>query len=191
MLSLASSTGPDWLDRVEGALPELLLDHAHLERKAAATALHLLGQYPHHRFLQEPLAQVAREELAHFELLLGVLGARGIPFRPQSPSPYMRSLLALRRPREPGRLVDRLLCCALVEARSCERFRLLSEALDDAELAALYAGLLASEARHHALYLELATELVPAEGVRSRLRELARAEAVILREAPPLARMHC
>ena len=191
MLSLASSTGPDWLARVEGALPELLLDHAHLERKAAATALHLLGQYPHHRFLQEPLAEVAREELSHFELLLRVLAARGIPFRPQSPSPYMRSLLALRRPREPDRLVDRLLCCALVEARSCERFRLLAGALEDAELAALYAGLLASEARHHRLYLELAMRLAPPAAVRTRLRELAAAESAILREAPPLPRMHC
>lgn len=191
MLSLASSTGPEWVARVETALPELLLDHAHLERKAAATALHLLGQYPHHRFLQEPLAEVAREELAHFELLLRVLGQRGIPFRPQSPSPYMRSLLALRRPREPERLVDRLLCCALVEARSCERFRLLSAALEDAELAALYGGLLASEARHHGLYLELAGRLAPAEEVRARLRDLSRAEAAILREAPARVRMHC
>ncbi len=191
MLSLASSTGRTWLARVEGALPELLLDHAHLERKAAATALHLLGQYPHHRFLQEPLAEVAREELAHFELMLRVLAERHIPFRPQSPSPYMRSLLALRRSREPERLVDRLLCCALVEARSCERFRLLSESLADAELAALYRGLLASEARHHGLYLELASRLAPEDALRARLGELARAEAAILREAPPRVRMHC
>ncbi|HSJ97887.1 MAG TPA: tRNA isopentenyl-2-thiomethyl-A-37 hydroxylase MiaE, partial [Myxococcota bacterium] len=145
MLRLAAPTDPAWTARALAGLDELLLDHAHLEKKAAGTAVTLLFRYPERRALQEPLARLAREELAHFEQVLAHLDRRGVRFRPQRPAPYAGRLHAAVRPDEPGRLLDTLLVAALIEARSCERLGLLAEALPgvDAALAALYRGLLA------------------------------------------------
>jgi tRNA-(ms[2]io[6]A)-hydroxylase len=190
MLSLAEPTDPTWVERVRPHVDLLLVDHAHCEKKAAGAAVKLLFAYPHHRFMQEPLARLAREELEHFEELLGILERRGIPYRSLPPSPYGARLHALVRREEPGRAVDVLLVAALIEARSCERMRLLSEHLPDAELRTLFAGLLAGEARHHRLYVALAERLAAHDVVRARLAELAEAEAAILREPAPFPRLH-
>ena len=155
-----------------------------------STAVSLLFKYAERRELLAPLARLAREELGHFEEVLGHLAARGIAMRHQRPSPYAGDLMRAIRAREPDRLVDTLLCSALIEARSCERMRLLADALDDPALVALYRGLLAAEARHYETYLELATAIAPEARVRPRLRELARREAAVLAAAPPLARLH-
>ncbi len=191
MLCLESATVAGWTDRAVAHLDEILLDHAHCEKKAAGAAVKLLFRYPQHAFLMEPLARLAREELSHFEAVLRCLSARGIPLRRQRPSPYAGRLQQLLRSHEPARLVDELLCAAVIEARSCERFQLLAEAVDDPELAALYRGLLASEARHHHVYVELANGVAPPAAVRTRLREIARHEAEILREPSRLVRLHC
>lgn len=190
MLSLVARTAASWTQRALSHLDELLLDHAHCEKKAAGMAVQLVFRYPEHGFLLAPLSRLAREELAHFEEVLRELERRGVAFRRQRPSPYAGRLRAAVRPEEPGHLVDTLLCCALIEARSCERFQLLAEAVDDAGLAAFYRGLLAAEARHHGVYLELAAELGPRDELRARLEELARHEAAVLAEAPPEPRMH-
>jgi len=190
VLSLASTTDGGWVARALAHLDEILVDHAHCEKKAASTAVSLLFKYPEHEALLAPLSRLAREELVHFEEVLAVLAARGIPFRHQRPGPYAAALMQAVRAHEPARLVDTLLCSALIEARSCERMRLLAEALDDAALAALYRGLLASEARHHHAYVELATALAPDAEVRSRLRELALHEAAVLAATPHLPRLH-
>ena len=190
MLSLASETGRAWIERALESLDEILLDHAHCEKKAASTAVSLLFKYAERRELLAPLARLAREELGHFEEVLGHLAARGIAMRHQRPSPYAGDLMRAIRAREPDRLVDTLLCSALIEARSCERMRLLADALDDPALVALYRGLLAAEARHYETYLELATAIAPEARVRPRLHELARREAAVLAAAPPLARLH-
>jgi len=190
MLSLASKTPPGWAERVLGDLDALLIDHAHCEKKAAGSAVNLVFRYPHHAFLALPLSRLAREELVHFEQVLERLAARGVAFRPQKASPYAGRLRAASRGQEPGQLVDALLCSALIEARSCERFRLLAEASPDAGLADFYRGLLAAEARHHGIYLELASQLVPEAALRERLEELASHEARVLAEAPALPRMH-
>jgi len=190
MLNLAAPTHRAWLARALGDLDAVLLDHAHCERKAAGMAVQLLFRYPEHAFLQEPLSGLAREELAHFEEVLRALERRGIAFGRQKPSPYAGRLRKRVRGQEPGLLVDTLLCSALIEARSCERFALLADAVPDADLAALYRGLLADEARHHRIYLDLAEELAAGASVRERLRELAEWEARVLEEAPELPRMH-
>ncbi|MDH3214349.1 MAG: tRNA-(ms[2]io[6]A)-hydroxylase [Myxococcales bacterium] len=190
MLNLAAPTDPAWTAKALAHLDEVLLGHAHCEQKAAGMAVRLLFRYPDHAFLLAPISELAREELAHFEAVLRLLERRGIPFRRQRPSPYAGRLRSHIRSAEPERLLDTLLCCALIEARSCERFKLLAEAVDDPELARFYDALLASEARHHRLYVDLAARLGPADGVRERLRALAEREAAILGEAPPLARMH-
>jgi len=190
MLNLTTPTAPDWTRRALDDLDELLLDHAHCEKKAAGMAVRLIFQYPEHVFLLAPLSELAREELGHFERLLELLEGRGIAFRRQRPSPYAGRLKQHIRPNEPARLVDTLLCCALIEARSCERMQLLAAALDDEELAGFYEDLLACEARHHRIYVELAGGLAPAEEVRVRLAELAQREAGILAESSNLCRMH-
>jgi tRNA-(ms[2]io[6]A)-hydroxylase len=190
MLSLAAPTEPAWTARALGSLDEVLVDHAHCERKAASTALRLLASYPHRDFLQEALLGLAREELAHFEAVLGELRGRGLRLRPQRAAPYAARLRECVRRGEPGRLVDLLLCCALIEARSCERFGLLAAALSEPALSRFYTGLLEAEARHHRVYVDLAAEAVPRPAVRERLAELAAHEARVLAEAPPLARLH-
>src|SRR5690242_7366662 len=162
MLNLASRTSTDWLERALANVDEILLDHAHCEKKAASTAVSLLFRYPQHASLLAPIAELAREELAHFRLVVERLNARGRPFARQVPSTYAGELMKALRPNEPGRAIDMLLCLALIEARSCERMKLLAEHLDDAALRALYASLLASEARHHQSYVDLALSLAPA-----------------------------
>lgn len=169
---------------------ELLLDHAHCEQKAAGNALALLFRYPQHAFLMDPLAALAQEELLHFRQVLGRLGARGLRFRPQRASPYAGRLRAAVRGSEPDRLVDTLLCSALIEARSCERFQILAEGCPDPDLASFYGSLLASEARHHQVFLDLAEGLTDRAEVRERLAVLAVHEAQVLAEAPRLPRLH-
>jgi len=190
VLSLAAPTGPGWVERALGRLDEILLDHAHCEKKAASTALALLFRYPEHGLLQAPLSRLAREELRHFEEVLRELERRGLAFRRLRPSPYAGRLFEAVRTAEPARLLDTLLCCALIEARSCERFRLLADAVSDTGLAGFYRGLLAAEARHHGEYVGLARGVAPEAEVRERLAELAAHEAAVLADAPPWARLH-
>ncbi len=190
MLNLAAPTDPSWARRALADPAELLLDHAHCEKKAAGVAVRLLFQYPQHGFLLAPLSRIARDELAHFEQVLTLLEARDIAFRRQRPSPYAGRLRTLVRAPEPERLVDLLLCCALIEARSCERMQHLAEATEDVELAEFYRSLLADEARHHGVYLELARRLASADEVRVRIAEPAAHEVAILAEPSTLCRMH-
>ena len=192
MLNLSSSTDPTWLSRALAHVDEILVDHAHCEKKAASTAVGLLFRYPDHSSLQVPLSRLAREELAHFEEVLGHIERRGAEFYRMTPSPYAASLLSACRRDEPGRVVDTLLCCALIEARSCERMQLLADHLEDPDLAALYRGLLASEARHHRSYVDLALGLgvVPEEEIRTRLAELSAHEAEVVASGPREPRFH-
>lgn len=191
MLHLASKTPADWGPRAVANIDTILLDHAHLEKKAASTALNLIFRYPDRPQMLVPLSELAREELRHFELVLGHLRARGKDFARLRPSPYAGKLLeAVRLGSPKTRLIDTLLCCALIEARSCERMRLLSEALPEGELKAMYVGLLASEAQHHMLYIELAETIAPTAAVRARLDELAAHEAAVIAAAPPQPRLH-
>jgi tRNA-(ms[2]io[6]A)-hydroxylase len=190
VLNLSSTTTQDWADRAVAHIDDVLLDHAHCEKKAAGAALRMLFRYPEHRFLQEPISKLAREELGHFERVLRVLESRGVSYERQKPSAYGGKLHELLRPKEPDRLLDLLIISALIEARSCERFRLLSETLEEPELAALYGDLLVSEARHHQLYIELAEQLESPAQVRVRLLELARIEAQIVAAPSPRVRLH-
>jgi tRNA-(ms[2]io[6]A)-hydroxylase len=190
LLNLASKTDPGWVESALSDIDELLLDHAHCERKAAGMALRLMFRYPDRPFLHDPLSRLAREELAHYEEVLRMMAARGGSMRRQRPSPYAGRLYHCVRSAEPERLVDTLLVCALIEARSCERFQLLADAVDDPSLRALYSGLLASEARHHGSYLELAVQVSDSSAAHARLLELAKCEAEIIADPSEMVRMH-
>jgi tRNA-(ms[2]io[6]A)-hydroxylase len=188
--ALDATTPPAWTARALAGLDELLVDHAHCEKKAAGTALNLIFRYPRHAALLDPLSKLAREELVHFEQVLALLRERRIAFVPQKPAPYAGKLRAEARAHDPGRLVDALLCSALIEARSCERFALLAAAVPDAELRDFYTGLHAAESRHQRVYVELAGAFAPPDALRARHRELAEREAAILAQTPLAARMH-
>lgn len=190
MLNLKSSTAPWWLDSVETHLDEVLLDHAHCEKKAAGTAMNLIFAYVDRVELVRALSDIVNEELDHFRQVLDLLQGRGIRFRRLSPSGYGRQLNDRARKLEPGRAVDRLLVAGLIEARSCERFALLKDRLRDGELAAFYASLFESEARHHATYVRLAMLFDSPGAVHARLDELSAAEAEIIDRGDPLVRMH-
>lgn len=190
MLHLSAESDRAWLERALSDLDALLLDHAHCEQKAAGTAVTLLFRYPDRPALQAPLSALAREELGHFEQVLRRIESRGGRFRPQRASPYAGLLHREIRPCEPERLLDTLLVCALIEARSCERFGLLAEAVPDPDLAGFYRSLLAAEARHHGLFVELATGVADASAVAARLAGLSLREAELLERVPPSVRLH-
>ncbi len=190
MFVLAAPTEDVWVQKALGGMDAILLDHAHCEKKAASTALGLIYRYPDRTSLLVPLARLAREELDHFEQVLAHMNERGIVFERQEPSPYAGRLMDACFRDEPRRLLDTLICCSLIEARSCERMRLLSENLSDTRLVEFYQSLLASEARHNATYLSLAEEYFPRDSVRIRLLELADIESSILREPSELIRIH-
>lgn len=190
MLRLASSTDPSWAPRAAAAIDVVLLDHCHLEKKAASTALTLIFRYPEHVALARPLSELAREELSHFELVLGQLEHRGVAYERLRPAPYAGKLMKIVREDEPDRLLDTLLSCAFIEARSCERMKLLAEALEEPPLVKLYRGLLASEARHHGLYVDLARTIFGRAVSDARLPEIAAHEAQVIAEAPREPRLH-
>jgi tRNA-(ms[2]io[6]A)-hydroxylase len=190
MLSLHAATEGRWLDQVTPHLDELLIDHAHCEKKAAGVAMNLIFTYVEHVEVCLVLSAIVQEELDHFRMVLDLLERRGIAFRRLRPSRYGERLQALVRKEEPGKAADRFLVASLIEARSCERFGLLRDRLADRELAAFFGGLFESEARHHSTYVRLARLLAPHEDVPRRLAELAEAEARIIGEGDDVPRMH-
>lgn len=190
MLHLQSESQARWLRQVDENLEEILIDHAHCEHKAAATAMSLLGAYIDCEELTREMAVIIAEELEHFQMVLDLLKRRGIAFRKIRPGDYGRRLNMLVRANEPDRAVDRLLIAGLIEARSCERFKLLKDYIQDVELADFYGALFESEARHHASYVRLARRFQDHEQVKSRLEELALAEAAIIDTGHLLPRMH-
>ncbi len=194
MLHLRSPTHERWLAQVDAHLDEVLIDHAHCEKKAAGTALNLIFHYVENRELCREMSEIVREELEHFHLVLDLLDRRGVRFRRLKPSQYGRKLNDLVRKQEPQRAVDRLLVAGLIEARSCERFQALAEHIGakgtDPELADFYRSLFESEARHHATYTRLARHFAADDVVDARLAELYEAEAAILAAGEPEPRMH-
>ena len=190
MLSLQSTTSDRWLRQVDEHLDEILIDHAHCEKKAAGTAMNLMFAYVEDEELCREMTRIVHEELEHFHLVLEQLHRRGVRFRRLKPSNYGQQLHALIRKLEPGRAVDRLLIAGLIEARSCERFDLLRKHVPDAELAAFFGSLFESEAGHHSTYVRLAGHFGQPQAVRQRLGELAAAEAEIIARGDVLPRVH-
>ena len=187
---LAAPSSEAWLAQALAHPQELLVDHAHCERKAAHTALRLMGVYPAEPGLAEALSPLAREELQHFETILTLLERRGWALRQLSAPPYGGSLKRCVASRDPERMLDQFLVAGLIEARSHERLGLLARHCPDQELASLYHSLLASEARHFGLYWVLAERRFSRVAVKSRLRGLAAVEAQILSQLHRQPRMH-
>jgi tRNA-(ms[2]io[6]A)-hydroxylase len=192
MLHLQSESQSRWLEQVNQNLDQILIDHAHCEHKAAATAMSLMGAYIDCEQLTREMTLIVQEELEHFHLVLALLHLRKIVFIKQRPGSYGKKLNELVRKNEPERAVDRLLVASLIEARSCERFDLLRKHLKttDPELSEFYGSLFESEARHHTTYVKLAKLFQADSDVRRRLEELASEESRILAVGCELPRMH-
>ncbi len=187
---LKQPTKPEWVEMAIANFDTILLDHSHCERKAAGVAINLMFRYPAHTKLVRSLTAIAREELEHFEQVNQILERRGIPLGPLAAPPYGAGLNALIRRDEPARLLDTLLVCGLIEARSHERLGLLAAHCPDAELAKFYRGLMASEARHYGAYWLLANTYCDAKVGAERLEELAIAESNLLATLHPEPRIH-
>ena len=185
---LSSATPEAWCERAAAQLPVLLTDHANCEKKAAATAMNLMYRYVDRPELLRKMSQLAREELLHFEQVVGLMRERNIPYRHLGPSRYAAGLRAHLRQPEPQRLVDTLIVGAFVEARSCERFAALAPRLD-AGLRKFYHSLLRSEARHFTDYLALA-ERYAAEDIAPRVAFFAAREAELIDSPDPQLRFH-
>lgn len=185
---LSCATPPAWIDWALENPDLLLIDHAHCEKKAASTALNLMFRYVDRPELLDVLSQLAREELLHFQQVLGIMRERGIEYRHLTPSRYAGALRAEARHGEPGRLVDVLIIGAFIEARSCERFAALAPHVDP-ELGRYYQFLLKSESRHFQDYLRLA-ETYAGEAIAPRVAHFAALEQDLITTPDDSFRFH-
>lgn len=152
--------------------------------------MNLMFDYVDNIELAQEMMEIVTEELQHFQMVLNLIRGRGIRFYKSKPGSYGRKLKELVRRQEPDKAVDKLLIASLIEARSCERFVLLRDNLEDPELCEFYGSLYESEARHHATYVRLAKHFASDEIVNARLEDLAAAEADIIAEGCELPRIH-
>jgi tRNA-(ms[2]io[6]A)-hydroxylase len=188
---LDTPTPDAWLDAACQHLPEMLLDHANCELKAASTALGFLYRYPERGALTQRMSRLAREELRHFEQVRAIMNEMDIPFERLSASRYAGGLREAVRDEEPYKLLDMLLVGALIEARSCERFAKIAPRLPE-RLGRFYAGLLASEARHFEHYIAFAKSECGVDGaeIDERLEQLKAIEAALITEPDDEFRFH-
>lgn len=188
---LDTPTPDEWLDEACDRLPEMLLDHANCELKAASTALGFLYRYPERTALAQRMSRLAREELRHFEQVRSIMDEMDISFERLSASRYAGGLRDEVRHEEPYKLLDMLLIGALIEARSCERFAKIAPRLPE-KLGRFYSGLLASEARHFEHYVAFARSEcgVKDSEVEKRLVELKGKEAALISEPDDEFRFH-
>ena len=186
---LLCQTPDSWLEMAVQNLPVLLIDHANCEKKAAATALNLMYRHIDQVEILVRLSKLAREELRHFEQVVGILKDRNITYAQLSSSRYAGELRSGVRTFDPARLIDLLIVCAIVEARSCERFGRLIEVLDG-ELAAFYASLLKSEARHFEVYLNLARQMAEGAAIEDRIGYFLHADQTLVQSPDPEFRFH-
>jgi tRNA-(ms[2]io[6]A)-hydroxylase len=183
MLGLKLATDPRWVNIAEKNIGEILIDHAFCEQKAATNGISLIVQYPEKEKIVEVVTPIVTEEWAHFRMVLREMEKRGYKLGPKRADKYVIELFKLERKgdKKERQLMDKLLIAALIEARSCERFRLLSENISDLELRDFYRELMISEAGHYRTFLDLAKEYMPEEEVKKRWEEMLIAEAEILK----------
>ncbi len=189
---LRAPSDPRWLPLALERFDEVLVDHAHCEKKAAANALSLLQVYPDLPGLPSQMARLAREESAHLAKVLELMEARGLTLGRDAGDPYAQGLQKGVRTSAEGRRVDRLLVAAVIEARSCERLSLLAEGLEDPVLRRFYAELAQSEDGHQALFYRLAVTAANGDepAVRTRLDALLLLEAEVMERVGLRAAIH-
>lgn len=184
MLGLKLPTDPRWVNLAEKELEEVLTDHAYCEQKAATYCISLIQQYPERTDIVKELAPIVTEEWGHFRSVLSELEKRNLTLGKQRKDEYVNQLIAFQKKggSQEDRLLEKLLTCALIEARSCERFRLLSLHLKEENLREFYHKFMVAEAGHYHLFIELAKKYSDKEKVQKRWQEYLDREAEIMQE---------
>ncbi len=184
MLGLKLPTDPRWVNMAEMDLGEILSDHAYCEQKAATSCISLIQQFPEREEMVRALAPIVTEEWGHFRMVLRELDKRQLKLGRQRKDDYVNKLLAFQKKggSRDERLLEKLLVCALIEARSCERFRLLSLNINDEELKEFYHKFMVSEAGHYVLFIDLARKYFGEEVANKRWQEYLAREAEIMEE---------
>jgi len=183
MLGLKLPTDPRWVNIAEKNIDEILIDHAHCELKAASTANSLIMSFPEYSDLVSEMVSIVKEEMSHFKMVHERLLKRNVRLGRDRKDLYVHDLLKFfpKGGSRTTQLVHRLLYAALIEARSCERFRLLSENIQDQELAKFYRDLMVSEANHYSLFLNFARKFGERKEVDEKWRDLLEYEASLMK----------
>jgi tRNA-(ms[2]io[6]A)-hydroxylase len=189
-MPLREPTPAGWLEVVMRDFPGFMQDHASCERKASAMAMAMVNKFPDHEALIEPMICLAKEELAHFHEVYRILHRRGIPLAVDTKDPYVTALLKPVRHSRQEYFLDRLLVACLIEARSCERFSIVAEGLEDPELAPFYQRLAREEAGHFRVFLRLARHYFSEQKVFDRLQYLLDVETAAMLAVPLRAAVH-
>ena len=192
MLGLKLPTDPRWVNIVEKNIDEILTDHAYCEQKAASTAISLIVSFPEFTELTQEMIALSREEMGHFKMVHDRIIERGQTLGRDRKDTYVVALLKFfpKGGSRTTQLVHRLLYAALIEARSCERFRLLSEQLKDKELAEFYHKLMISEAGHYTMFLKFARQYGDLEEVNQKWQDLLVYEAKIMQDLGKEEKIH-
>ena len=193
ILGLQLPTDPRWVNLAEISLEDILTDHAYCEQKAATSCISLIQRYSEKEKIVDELSPIVTEEWGHFRLVLAELQKRNLKLGKQRKDEYVNELLKfeIKGGNEDDRMLDKLLLFALIEARSCERFKRLSEGLNDEYLCSFYRRFMESEAGHYTLFIGLAETYIDKEKVRKRWKEWLKYEAGIMRQLAPRGdRMH-
>lgn len=191
MLCLKCDTNKEWVEVAAQNLDSIMIDHAHCERKAAANGMSMILRYPEKSELVKEMMDLIDEEMSHFRFVFNELQKRGITMTRDKGDKYAQMLTERIRKQEPDKLLDLLLIDALIEARSCERFLLLSKSeLVPKELRKVYHDLFVSEAGHYRTFTDIARLYFPADVVKSRLEELSDFEAEIVKSLPNIPTVH-
>ncbi|MEN9303434.1 MAG: hypothetical protein RL264_1863 [Bacteroidota bacterium] len=195
MLGLKMATDPRWVNIVERNLEEILVDHAFCEQKAASNAISMIVQYPHYTDLVQAMTAICQEEMEHFNLVHNKLLERGLQLGFERKDPYVNDLAAYLRENKKGgskasHFVNQMLFAAMIEARSCERFKILSEQLEDEDLRSFYRGLMESEARHYTTFLGFARKYGTGVDVDQRWQEFLDFEASLMEKYGKSETMH-
>jgi tRNA-(ms[2]io[6]A)-hydroxylase len=192
MLGLKLPTDPRWIDIVEKNIEEILTDHAYCEQKAASNAITVIVKFPQYPEVVEAMGELVKEEMEHFQMVHRELLKRGLKLGRERRDDYIHDLLAFIRKggNEEQQFVEKMLFAAMVEARSCERFRLLSEQINDLELREFYRELMESEARHYTMFLNFARKYAKKVDVNKRWQEFLDYEATLMEKYGKQGTMH-
>lgn len=182
MLGLKLPTDPRWVNIVEKNIQEILTDHAYCEQKAASNAISIIVKFPQYPDVVEAMGELVKEEMEHFQMVHREIQNRGLELGRERKDEYIHDLLSYitKGGDEEQQFVERMLFAAMVEARSCERFRLLSEELDDQALKVFYRELMESEARHYVMFLNFAKKYATRIDVDKRWKEFLEYEATLM-----------
>lgn len=190
MLGLKTDTNAEWISAAKADLIGVIIDHAHCEKKAAQTGMNLINAYPDKTELTLAMADLVEEEIDHYRSVVKILKEKSVTLTRDEGDSYAQALFKGLRKKQPERLLDHLLVAGIIEARSCERLKILADNIDDDNLKRFYLELFESEAGHYVTFVKLAKLYFPEIEVDKRLDELTDMEAEIVKNLPNKPLMH-